>query len=148
MARTAAKLPQGPRFTDFISLGVIAKTFPKDKVDEALKVTGKQSQRQRCLPAHVMVYYSIAMALYMQVSCREVLRCLLEGIRWLLGPEAKIQVAGRAGISQARERIGSEPVQWLHDELVAPIAVRGAAPRRPGGRGMAGGGWFRSTAAR
>lgn len=127
MARTAAELPKGPRFTDFISLGVIAKTFPKDKVDEALKVTGKQSERQRCLPAHVMVYYSIAMALYMQVSCREVLRCLLEGIRWLLGPEAKIQVAGRAGISQARERIGSEPVQWLHDELVAPIAVRGGA---------------------
>ena len=28
MARTVATLPKGSRITDFISLGVIAKTFP------------------------------------------------------------------------------------------------------------------------
>lgn len=124
MSRTVAGLPKGVRITDLISLGVIAKIFPLDKVKLALTETGKSSKRQRDLPAHVAVYYVIALALYMQVSCREVLRCLLEGIRWVMGPFAKIKVAGRAGISQARTRLGYEPMERLHDELVVPIAVK------------------------
>jgi hypothetical protein len=83
MARTVATLPVGSRITDFISLGVIAKTFPVDKVHAILRATGKTSVRQRDLPAHVVIYYVIALALYMQSSYREVLRCLLEGIQWL-----------------------------------------------------------------
>lgn len=125
MARTAAVLKEGTRITDHISLGVIAKTFPLDKVRAVLKETGKESKRNRDLPAHVVVYYTIAMALFMQVSCREVLRCLLEGVRWLIGGDAQIKVASRGGIAQARERLGSEPVEKLHDELVAPIALKG-----------------------
>ena len=67
--------------------------------------------RQRDLPAHVVVYYVIALALYMQSSYREVLRCLLEGIQWLLDPAATIKVAGNSGISQARTRLGWEPLK-------------------------------------
>src|SRR5713101_2263328 len=80
MARTVATLPVGSRITDFISLGVIAKTFPVDKVHAILRATGKTSIRQRDLPAHVVVYYVIALALYMHSSYRDVLRCLLEGV--------------------------------------------------------------------
>ena len=70
MARTATRLPEGSRITDHNSLGVIAKTFPVDKVHEVLEKTGRSSKRQRDLPTHVVVYYTIAMALYSQVSCR------------------------------------------------------------------------------
>ena len=123
MARTIATLPAGSRVTDFISLGVIAKTFPVDKVHALLQATGKTSVRQRDLPAHVVVYYVIALALYMQSSCREVLRCLLEGVQWLQ-PLAKVKVAGKSGISQARTRLGWEPLRQLHDEVVRPIATQ------------------------
>ena len=123
MARTVATLPVGSRITDFISLGVIAKTFPVDKVHALLQATGKTSIRQRDLPAHVVVYYVIALALYMQSSCREVLRCLLEGVQWL-APSLKVKVAGKSGISQARTRLGWEPLRQLHDEVVRPIAVQ------------------------
>ena len=123
MARTVASLPAGSRITDYISLGVVAKTFSPDKVHAALAATGKQSVRQRDLPAHVVVYYVIALALYMQSSYREVLRCLLEGIQWLAEPSAGIKVAGNSGISQARTRLGWEPLQQLHDAVVGPIAV-------------------------
>lgn len=123
MARTVAELPGGTRITDYISLGVVAKTFPVNVVESALERTGKASIRQRELPAHVVVYYVIALALYMQSSYREVLRCLLEGIKWLLGPEAIVKVTGKSGISQARTRLGWEPVRQLHDEIVQPIAV-------------------------
>src|SRR5580692_12697561 len=123
MARTVAELPSGSRITDYVSLGVIAKTFPSSKVLTILEATSKNSVRQRDLPAHVVVYYVIALALYMQSSYREVLRCLLEGIQWLRDPSAAIRVAGKSGISQARTRLGWEPLRQLHDEVVKPIAL-------------------------
>jgi hypothetical protein len=123
MARTVAELPSGSRITDYVSLGVIAKAFPSSKVLTILEATSKNSVRQRDLPAHVVVYYVIALALYMQSSYREVLRCLLEGIQWLRDPSATIRVAGKSGISQARTRLGWEPLRQLHDEVVKPIAV-------------------------
>jgi len=123
MARTLAELPKGSRITDYISLGVVAKTFPVDTVKSVLEATGRNSRRQRELPAHVVVYYVIALALYMQSSYREVLRCLLEGIQWLLNPTARHKVTGKSGISQARTRLGVEPLRQLHDITVHPIAV-------------------------
>ena len=122
MARRVADLPAGTRITDYISLGVVAKTFPLSKVRSVLEATNKASVRQRDLPAHVVVYYVIALALYMHSSYREVLRCLLEGVQWLLDPSVPVKVAGKSGISQARTRLGSEPVRQLHDEVVRPIA--------------------------
>jgi hypothetical protein len=117
-----ASLPPGSRITDYISLGVLTKTFPLDKVTAVVAAAGKTNRRQRDLPAHVVVYYVIALTLYMQVSYREVLRCLLEGIRWLLGPQHAVKIAGKSGISQARTRLGWKPLQQLHDEVVTPIA--------------------------
>jgi hypothetical protein len=123
VARTVAELPSGTRITDYVSLGVIAKTFPLPVIRSVLAKTEKTSIRQRDLPAHVVIYYVIALALYMQSSYREVLRCLLEGIQWLRDPSAAIKIAGKSGISQARTRLSWEPVKRLHDELIKPIAV-------------------------
>lgn len=124
MARTAAGLGEGARITDYISLGVITSAFPEKAIRAALTHSGKDSIRERDLPAHVVMYYVIAQALFMQVSQREVLRCLLEGVRWLFGPRVPIKVTGKSGISQARTRLGWEPVKQLHDEIVGPIAVK------------------------
>ena len=123
MARTLAALPEGSRITDYVSLGVITKTFPMERVRSVLEATGKASLRERDLPAHVVVYYAIALALYMQSSYREVLRCLLEGLQWLMEPTLTLRVAGHSGISQARTRLGWEPLRQLHDELVKPVAL-------------------------
>ena len=131
MSRTVAKLPAGSRITDYMSLGVVANTFPLERIHAALAATKRESARERDLPGHVTVYYVIALALYMQSSYREVLRCLLEGIQWLAG-SAAIHVAGSSGISQARTRLGWEPLRQLHDEVVKPIA--GAATK---------GAWYR-----
>ena len=81
MARTLAALPEGSRITDYISLGVITKIIPVQRVHAVLAATGTASLRERDLPAHVVVYYAIALALYMQSSYREVLRCWLEGLQ-------------------------------------------------------------------
>jgi Insertion element 4 transposase N-terminal/Transposase DDE domain len=123
MAGIPAGLPAGVRLSDHISLGVIARAVPPDQVRRILAETGRASERERDLPAQVMVYYAIALALYMGASTREVLRCLLEGLRWLWGAEA-VKVAGRSGISQARSRLGEAPLHRLYETLVRPIATR------------------------
>ena len=120
MVGVPAGLPAGVRVSDHISLGVIAKTFPPDRVRQVLAETGKTSERD--LPAQVMVYYAIAMALYMGSSTREVLRCLLEGLRWLWGADA-VKVAGKSGISQARSRLGEVPLCRLYEQVVQPVAT-------------------------
>jgi len=124
MARTAATLGEEARLTDYISLGVITSAFAEKAIRTALAETGRSSLRERELPAQVVMYYVIAQALFMQVSQREVLRGLLEGVRWLFGPQVPQKVTGKSGISQARSRLGWEPVKQLHDAVVKPIAVR------------------------
>src|SRR3954467_12664369 len=94
MARIPAGLPAGIRVSDHISLGVSAKALPLGEVRRVLAETGRASERERDLPAHVMVYCAIALALYTTSGTREVLRCLLEGLRWLWGAGA-VRVAGR-----------------------------------------------------
>lgn len=124
MARTAAGLPAGIRLSDYVSLGVLTAQFPLERVEQVLFETERCSERERDLPAHVMVYYAIALALYADVSTREVLRCLVEGIRWLGDPCAPA-MPSKSGISQARTRLGAAPLEALYRAVVAPIATAG-----------------------
>src|SRR3954453_3384838 len=123
MARVPAGLPAGIRVGDHISLGVIARTFPPGEVRRVLAETGRASERD--LPAQVMVCYAIALALYTTSGTREVLRCLLEGLRWLWGAEA-VRVAGKSGISQPRSRLGEAPLRRPYDQVVRPVATPAA----------------------
>ena len=123
MARTLAELPKGARITDFVSLGVLAEKLPRTTIDRILQETGRASKRERNLPAHVVVYYVIALALYGQVSYGEVLRCLLEGLEWLGLNVRRLRGTAKSAITQARSRLGKEPLQRLYQEVVSPIAT-------------------------
>jgi hypothetical protein len=109
--------------SDYVSLGLLATAVPLKVVQETLRKTRRASRRERDLPAYVVVYYVMALALYMQSSYREVLRCLLEGLLWLEGVAAAHKISGKSGISQARRRLGWEPLQELHDTVVTPVAT-------------------------
>jgi len=117
MARAPAGLPAGIRLTDHISLGVIARTFPIEQVRRVLAETGRASERERDLPAHVMVYYAIALALYTGAGTREVLRCLLEGLRWLWGADV-VRVAGKPNKIIAYELSIAETTVKAHVTLI------------------------------
>lgn len=133
MARTSKLRHEGDRLTDLINIGVLTRQFPLEQVKAVLEETGRSSQRQRDLPAHVVVYYVITMALYRQEGMREVLRVLLEGLRAVLGLGVRVEPAGKSGISQARKRLGEEPVRRLYEQVVTPIATaetKGAFYRR------------------
>jgi hypothetical protein len=97
-----------------------------DRVREVLKDFFKDKEtRERSLPPHVMVMYTIAMALNMHCAYREVLRLLLEGLKLTAAAVdgAAIRVATKSAISRARARLGYEAMKRLHDEFVKPIAT-------------------------
>jgi hypothetical protein len=108
-------------------IGVLAEAFPLEVVQGILAATGREGKRKRLLPASMMVYYVIALGLFVGVGCREVLRRLLDGAMWIWPNE--VRVATESAITQARQRLGSIPIERLYEQLVKPIArkiTRGA----------------------
>lgn len=107
-------------------IGVLAEAFPLDTVRAILKATDREGRRKRLLPPLMMVYYTIALGLFVGVGCREVLRRLLDGAGWIW-PE-RVQIATDSAITQARQRLGSEPIEALYNsvEPIATKATRGA----------------------
>ena len=106
MARTAAAFTGGMRLSDHLGVSVIARVYPREAVHAALRSLGRDSRRRRDLPAEVMVYHVIVMAQFRTVSAREVLRCLVDGLRWI-SPDISMRVSGKSSISRARTRLGA-----------------------------------------
>jgi hypothetical protein len=125
MARIIATIPSSGRITYYISFGIVAKFFPAWKVRQELADTKRASVRERDIPSHV-VYHVIAVALSSRSSFRELLRCRLEGLQWLLDPSATVKVVRNAGISKARNGLGPEPLRRLYATHVAPIGEKRA----------------------
>ena len=123
MTRASAGLPHAPRISDHVTLGVLTSTVPAGLVDAVLADTGRQSRRQRQLPARLVVYYVIALALYAQASYGEVLRCLLEGVRWLRLAGAAVASADKSAITKARARLGAAPLEELFARVACPLAA-------------------------
>jgi len=126
VARTAKRITNGLRIAEALSVGVLGRAYPRSKVRSILARVDKQSERQRDLPMDVMVYYVIALGLFLPAAYEEVLRCLVEGLGWLEGAEP-VRVAGKSAIAQARQRLGSGPMEALYAEC-GPRA----APDSPG----------------
>ena len=121
MARTANTWNKSPGIGAYLSVANLCRTLSPSEVRDALEKSGKGTQRRRDLPAEAVVYYVIAMALFMHVNLREVLYCLMEGLRMIGGVQLK--VTGKSGISQARTRIGAEPLRRLYEQHVQPVAA-------------------------
>jgi hypothetical protein len=105
-----------------VGLGVLAEAFPLEKIEAVLNATGRQSKRKRQLPAATMVHYVIALGLFVSLGCREVLRRLLEGAKWIWPYE--IRISTESAITQARQRLGWEPIEQLYRQVVQPLAKK------------------------
>jgi hypothetical protein len=121
MARTLAILGSGMRLTDQVSIGLLARTYPRSAIDSALDRSGLPPGRNRLLPVHVVVYYVLALGLFMEASIQEVLRCLLDSLGHF-GMEPS-KVATKGAISQARTRVGVEPLRQLFLSCCRPLGT-------------------------
>ena len=81
--------------------------FPPDLVDEVIAAAGRTEQRHRTLPARVMAYFSIGMALYSEGSYEDVLGQLTDGLSWASGRQEAYSPPSKSAIFQARARLGS-----------------------------------------
>lgn len=122
MARVSNVRHEGDRLTDLMNIGVLTTRFPLDQIHEVLRETRRSSKRLRDLPAHVMMYYVIALSLYRAEGSREVLRLLLAGLQAIVGLGVEVVPATKGAISRARSRLGMEPVKELYDRIVGPVA--------------------------
>lgn len=120
------------RLTDHVGIGVMTRVVSRDLVDEVLNYTGKNEKRSRLLPARVVVYYVLALTLFYGDAYEEVLRKLVNGLRFLRSWRTEWAVPSTGAISKARVRLGVEPLKELFFRLAVPIAA-------PGTRGA----WYR-----
>jgi hypothetical protein len=109
--------------TDWISLGVLASSVPRDVVDEAVAAAGKGARRAGGkLPPHVMVYFVMALALFADEDYEEVAARLAETLRGWGCWEKDWEVPTSGGICQARKRLGPEPLEELFGRVAVPVA--------------------------
>jgi len=122
MAETG--LVGGGRLTDWISLGVLTSWVPRDAVDDAVEVTGKRAQRRGGkLPPHVTAYLVMALALFADEDCEEVAARLAGTFAdWGGWEESWGRVPTSGGITQARQRLGPEPMEELFRQVAGPAA--------------------------
>jgi len=113
------------RLTDHIGLGVLSARFDRDVLEEVLNRAGRREKRSRRLPAHVMIRYVIAMGLFFTESYDEVMRRLVGNLRRLGSWVDDWQVPTKSAITQARQRLGVEPVKALFERVCVPLASRG-----------------------
>jgi Insertion element 4 transposase N-terminal/Transposase DDE domain len=123
MPRAGWVKPQSDqRLSDHISIGVLTRVFPPELVDRVVAEAGRSEQRHRLLPARVVVYYVLGLALYSSSSYEEVVRMLVDGLSWSSEWQQPWSVPTKGAISQARTRLGSEPLRALFEQVAEPLA--------------------------
>lgn len=113
------------RLTDRISLGVLAEVFPRDVIEDVLAETGRRERRSRLLPAHVMVRFCQAMCLFFDDDYEEVMRKLVGSLKSMDSWRDDWKVPSTSAITQARQRLGVEPLRMLFERTAVPVAGRG-----------------------
>ena len=112
------------RLSDVVSVGLLTRVFPADVVDEVIAECGRREQRHRALPARTMAYFAVGLALHSEGSYEDVLGLMTDGLSWAdAGGDGPLRLPSKSGISQARERLGSEPVHALFDRVARPLAT-------------------------
>lgn len=117
-------IPPGDLLTDRVGIGVLTRTVPRDLVDEVLAETGRREKRSRLLPAHVVVYFVMAMTIFGD-GYEEVIRRLVGGLQFMRAWRKEWSVPTSGAISQARERLGEAPLKVLFERIAEPLAVAG-----------------------
>jgi hypothetical protein len=114
----------GSRLTDRIGIGVLTRLISRELVDEVLAETNRTERRSRLLPARVVVYYVLALCLFFGDAYEEVMRLLADGLEFMGGWRKDWQVPTTGAITQARQRLGAEPLRVLFERVAGPCARR------------------------
>ena len=123
----------GTRLPQRVALGVLLRDFPPPLVDEILDDLGRREQRQRLLPARLMVYFTLGMWIFRALPYELILAELLRDAPGLAPPVSAQDQASAAAIGRARRRLGVEPLRRLFEQA-GESAPDPPAPALPGRR--------------
>jgi transposase IS4-like protein len=101
-------------------LGELTQIIDFALVDAVLEETDTREKRLRLLPARVVVYFVLALALFEHCSYSAVWGKLTAA----LGALAPVAPAA-SSLTRARRRIGTAPLRRLFETLAGPVAGRG-----------------------
>jgi Insertion element 4 transposase N-terminal/Transposase DDE domain len=102
---------------------VLTRSFPPETVDEVVAAQGRTEQRSRLLPARLVVYYVMALALFASEGYEEVMRQLVAGLAWTTRWRGTWRVPSSPAISKARTRLGPAVLAALFDRVCVPVAA-------------------------
>jgi hypothetical protein len=111
----------GGQLADSVSVGVLEKAFSRALVDEVIDACGRREQRVRALPARVMAYFCLGLALWSDGSYEDVLGMVSSGLVWAQGGDGPPQMASKVALFKARVRLGPEPLEMLFRRGAVPI---------------------------
>jgi len=109
--------------SDLVSVGLLTRVFPPEVVDEVVAGAGRRERRHRSLPARVMAYFAVGLALHSEGSYEDVLGLMTDGLAWADPDTEPVELPSKAAIFYARKRLGAEPVQMLFDRVARPLAT-------------------------
>ncbi|MFF9667558.1 transposase domain-containing protein, partial [Streptomyces althioticus] len=103
-------------------LGELTQIVDFPLVDAVLEETGAREKRLRLLPSRVVVYFTLALALFEHCSYTAVWGKLTAA----LGPLTPIRPAA-SSLARARRRLGTAPLRRLFETIAGPVAGSGQA---------------------
>jgi hypothetical protein len=115
-------VPVAEGVPELAGLGVLTWVYPPDVVDRVVAACERTEQRRRLLPARLVVYFVLAMALFSPAPYLEVLRHLVQGLREL-GRWGTWRVPAKSSLFRARERLGAAPLRVLFAATARPLAT-------------------------
>src|SRR5215831_11039085 len=100
------------------------KLIDPEWIEQALAATGTATVRRRRLPVDQVIWVVVGMGLFRDRPLEDVVSKLDLA---LPGPSGTI---ARSSISQARERLGSEPLRWLFERCATAWSNKSAGEHR------------------
>ncbi len=128
--------PPDPQSLTF-SIEAISTQVQPSWIREALEKTGKDSKRIRKLPAELVIRLLVAMGPYPESSIQNILKGLALGFRGSL-EKVKDALPTSPALTQARDRLGVEPVQRLFEPQTDALRERHAAQQQYRGMPLVG----------
>ena len=114
-------VPVAESVPELSGLGLLTWVYPPGLVDRVVAACGRTEQRRRLLPARVVVYFVLGLALFSPAPYLEVLRHLTDGLR-AGGLWGNWRIPAKSSLFRARGRLGSEPLRVLFAATVRPLA--------------------------
>jgi hypothetical protein len=110
------------KFPEAVQLNALEQAMPQAMVEAVIADLGAEEQRTRKLPAVMTAMLCIAMGLFTNIALEQVLKKMVKGLRYIW-PDTDYQTANKSAISQARYRLGAQPVVELFHRVCQPLAT-------------------------